>query len=283
MEQLDKDNLDKKGFCIIKNFFKEEKIERLEYLITTAFLNQAYKINDYRGLANTLTNDNKLSNFEKFTTIYEAMEGNDKEALYQVQKFLPESQSIREIFNNMAMIEFSEALQLDSPDTLLVNGPAVFVNRPNTERLMYKWHSEAHYYPKRRKFLNIWFPLFTNKSKENGTMSFKIGSHTRDFPFSEYSGYNKDSQDRANYFKQLDIPDNLHADYQEHYCQANRKDLVMFDRKLIHRSNNNASSKYSVAIVARIWEPSKDLTLSGEISALPYANDISRSGIIVPL
>ncbi len=283
MQSRRQDDFNNKGFYIIKNFFKEEKIERLERLITAAFLNQAYKIDDYRNLANTLMNDNELSNFKKFTTIYEAMEENDKEALYQVQKFLPESQSIREIFDNRAMSEFSKALQLDNSDTLLVNGPAVFVNRPNTERLMYKWHSEAHYYPKRRNFLNIWFPLFTDKSKENGTMSFKIGSHTKDFPFSEYTGFNKCSQNKANHFSQLDIPDNLHTNYQEYYCKVSRKDLVIFDRNLIHRSNNNASSEYSVAVVARIWEPSKDLTLSGDLTAQPYGNDISRPGIIVPL
>jgi len=54
-----------------------------------------------------------------------------------------------------------------------MDGPGIFVNRPKTKKLCHKWHSESHYYPKRRNFLNIWLPIFDNKSNKNETMYVK--------------------------------------------------------------------------------------------------------------
>jgi ectoine hydroxylase-related dioxygenase (phytanoyl-CoA dioxygenase family) len=168
-----------------------------------------------------------------------------------------------------------------SVNNTLIDGPALFINRPNTERLLYKWHSEAHYYPKRRRFLNIWLPLFDSKNKSNGTMSFKEKTHLRDFPFSDYQGYNKDTQNKDNFFIQYEIPSNLLSDYKEHWCDVNRGDLIIFHKNLVHTSNQNTSSKYSVAVVARIWDPSDDLTISGSMSATPYGGNIGRPNLVV--
>ena len=34
-----------------------------------------------------------------------------------------------------------------------MHGPNIFIDKPKTKRLLYKWHSEANFYPKRRGFL----------------------------------------------------------------------------------------------------------------------------------
>jgi ectoine hydroxylase-related dioxygenase (phytanoyl-CoA dioxygenase family) len=125
--------------------------------------------------------------------------------------------------------------------------PALFVNRPNTERLLYKWHYEAHYYPKRRRFLNIWFPLFDTKLIDNGTISFKLGSHKRDYPFTDYQGYNKDTQDKLNHFTQYEIPGNVLNEFQEYFCEVSPSDFIIFHKNLPHTLNLNTSKKYSVA------------------------------------
>ncbi len=100
------------------------------------------------------------------------MELNDTDALYPLPspKFFNILTS-RALFNDKFLALTSSILG-SKKNSVLIDGPALFVNRPNTERLLYKWHSEAHYYPKRRRFLNIWLQLFDTKSKDNGSMSF---------------------------------------------------------------------------------------------------------------
>lgn len=267
------------GFTTIKNFFSNEILDEFEGVVVDLFLLQAKKIGEYRDKAIEIE-ESKLSNFEKFSSIYEMMEQDDKEALYQVQKYLTSSFGARAIFGEQ-FNELTTSLLRSQKNSILVDGPALFVNRPNTERLLYKWHSEAHYYPKRRRFLNIWLPLFDSKSRANGTMSFKKKSHLQDFPFSDYQGYNKNSQDRSNYFIQYEIPPNFLCDYEEHWCEVDRGDLVIFHKNLVHTSNQNTSDKYSIAVVARVWDPSDDLTLSGSIAATPYGGNIGRSNLVV--
>ncbi len=267
------------GFTTIAQFFPIELLEQIEACIVDLYLMQARKIGEYSAT----TKEIQLSPtglFDKFSMLYELMEQEDKEALYQVQKFFPSSPIMRSLFDAKFLDLLRNLLRSDS-NTLLIDGPALFVNRPHTERLLYKWHSEAHYYPKRRRFLNIWLPLFNDKSKKTGTMSFKIASHTSDFPFSDYQGFNRNSQNSANYFVQYEIPSNFLDQFSEHWCETRRGDLVIFDRNLVHRSNQNLSDSYSVALVARVWDPTDDLTLSGDIAATPYGGNIGRSNLNV--
>ncbi len=274
-----KEDIDSLGFTVIKNFFSAQEINDFEVCTNELFLLQAQKIGEYREKAIEIQASN-LTNFQKITAVYEMMETNDKEALYQVQKYLSSSQIARRLYNEN-FIKLAAALLGSDEKRLLIDGPAVFVNRPNTERLLYKWHSEAHYYPKRRRFLNIWLPVYDAKSKSNGTMAFKVGSHKKDFPFSDYQGYNKDSQNKSNYFIQYEIPSSLLDGYKEYYCEVSPTDLVIFHKGLVHTSNPNTSNKYSLAVVSRVWDPSDDLTLSGSIGATPYGGNVGRANLWV--
>ena len=267
------------GFTIIRNFFSDEELNDFESQVVDLYLLQAKKIGEYREQAIEIGNS-ALTNFEKFSAIHEMMEENDKEALYNVQQFLTSSFGARALLNDRFQHLTAELLG-SSRSSVLNDGPALFVNRPNTQRLLYKWHSEAHYYPKRRRFLNIWLPLFDDKSKNNGTMSFKEKSHLQDFPFSDYQGYNKDTQNKQNHFVQYEIPSNLLIDFKEHFVEANRTDLVIFHKRMVHTSNQNTSKDYSVAVVARVWDPTDDLTISGNMPATPYGGNIGRPNLVV--
>jgi hypothetical protein len=274
-----RDALNEFGWYSIEKFFSTNDLLFFEEAVLALLILQGKKIGEYRHHVADIERSNS-SNFEKFQQIYELMESDDKEALYQVQKFLTSSIDARSIFNPQ-FIELMAGILGSSTKNLLVDGPALFVNRPRTERLLYKWHSEQHYYPKRRKFLNVWIPLFEKKSELNGTMSFREKTHLRDFPFADYQGYDKDSVDKSNYFIQYEIPENFLLDYKEHFCIAEPGDLYVFHKNLVHRSNTNTSNKYSVAIVARVWDPSDDLTLSGSMQATPYGGNISRPNLLV--
>ena len=268
-----------KGFLVLENFFHSDDLSELEACVVDLYAQQAVKIAEYQAQVRKVQ-DSDESDFLKFQSIYELMEKDDKEALYQVQKFFGSSPVARSIFNE-TFLQVTQDLLSASRNTLLVDGPALFINRPRTDRLRYKWHSEAHYYPKRRRFVNVWFPLFSSKNRDNGTMSFKVGSHVRDFPFSDYQGFNKDSEGKANHFIQYEIPDNFLSSYPEHWCENDRGDLVLFHRSLVHTSNENCSDEYSVAVVARVWDPTDDLTLSGSLAALPYGGNLGRPGLRV--
>ena len=240
---------------------------------------QAQKIGDYRDKAIEIEQSN-LTNSEKLSFICEMMEKEDKEALYQIQKYISYSPTAKSLFNNVFYTLMGDILG-SNINRILLDGPALFINRPNTDRLLYKWHSEAHYYPKRRRFINIWLPLFDAKTKDNGTMSFKMGSHLKNFPFSDYQGYDKKSEGKSNHFIQYEIPSEFVASFDEHWCEVIPGDLVVFHKNLVHTSNTNHSDKYSFAVVARIWDPTDDLTLSGEMQAKPYGGNIGRANLIV--
>lgn len=274
-----KENLRTDGFTCIKNFINETTINQLESTLLSFYFLQAEKIGDYEKDILNIKNNCKTS-FEKFSNLYQLLDDTDKEVLYQTQKYFPSSLKMRAFLDTNAVSLCSQLLNSDE-SRILVDGPSIFINKPSSERLLYKWHSEAHYYPKRRRFLNLWIPLFNEKTKENGTMSFKSGSHVRDFPFSEYKGFNKDSENKPFHWVQYEIPDYFLNSFKETYCETQPGDLVIFDRNLVHKSNLNRSDKYSVAMVARIWDPSDDLTISGTISVTPYGGDIGRSNLRV--
>ena len=246
-----KDIFNDKGFTIIEGHFSDTLLSIFEGVLVHLYRMQAAKI----GISGSLNQ------------ILERMEVNDKEALYQVQKFLPSSQTLKGMIGSL-----SGFLGMDA--TNLIDGPGLFINRPHTDRLLYKWHSEEHYYPKRRNFINAWWPLFGDKTKENGTMSFKVGSHKKHYPFSEY-------QEGPNHFIQYEIPENFVKEFDTYYCEVKRGDLVIFHSNLVHRSNPNTTDKYSFAGVARIWNPKDDLTLSGNLAATPYGGDMGRAGLVV--
>lgn len=271
--------LSETGFTTLENFFSDAELEHFEECVVELYLLQAQKIGEYRNEALRLQNS-ALTNFEKFSSVYEMMELSDKEALYQVQKFLTSSPQARALFNDR-FLSLTSSILGSNKKRVLVDGPALFVNRPRTERLLYKWHAEAHYYPKRRRFINVWLPLFDAKSASNGTMSFKEGSHKQNFPFSDYQGYGKDSENKANHFIQYEIPSNLLSDYKEHWCEANPGDLVLFHKNMVHTSNQNLSDRFSVAVVARVWDPTDDLTLSGSMAATPYGGNVGRANLVV--
>tara|TARA_Y200000002_G_scaffold95724_1_gene77361 strand:- start:10267 stop:11148 length:882 start_codon:yes stop_codon:yes gene_type:complete len=274
-----KSQFKKEGFCILKSFFSEKEITDLESVVSNLYLLQAKKIGDYKDLTEGLSNSD-ISNFEKFSAISKNLELKDKEALYQVQKFLEISPKVRSIFDNN-FFELCSSLMNSKLENILLNGPALFVNNPSNDRLLYKWHSEVFYYPKRRNFLNIWFPLFSDKDKNNGTMKFKVKTHKHSFPFSEYQGYEVHSDDKKKSFIQYEIPDNFLVDFEEFFCEVSRRDLVIFDKNLVHTSTINNSKKVSASVVAKVWDPENDLTLSGNLDSKTYKNDIGRSNLIV--
>lgn len=269
------------GYRHYRKLFSPEALAQFETTLVSLYAQQARKIGDYRASIDRIDpNAPHGTNYHRLTTILNMMEENDKEALYQVQKLLPSSQQLRKLFDD-EFLSICCGLLGSKPDNTLIDGPALFINRPSSQRLLYKWHSEAHYYPKRRRFLNIWFPLFTSKDEHNGAMQILPESHKKHWDFAEYTGFNKDSQDKKNHFVQYEIPESWLTQYRPHVCKSDPGDAIIFDRNLVHRSCENESQRISFAVVARVWTPEDDLTLSGNLAATPYGGDLGRANLVV--
>ena len=264
-------NFHETGICVLKNVLEKKALD----LFSTTLLDIAFyhlkKIKENKKSITKIYNS-PLSVGDKLSKILELHEKNDKEALYQLQKLIVSSNELRNIVGTkILMKEFRKLLGLKKNHPLLIDGPGIFINRPKTKRLLYKWHSEAHYYPKRRNFLNIWFPIFFNKNEKNVTMFIKKKSHQlNDLPFNEYQGYDKSTENKKNHFIQYEVPENFVKHLKTFKSTLDVGDLLVFHRKSIHASTPNLSKKYSFAVVFRVWDISKDLTMSGNLMVSPY-------------
>ena len=259
------------GICVLKNILEKKTLDIFYTTLLDITFFHLRKIKENKKSITKIYNSS-LSIGDKLSKILELNESNDKEALYQLQKLYSSSNELRNIIGTkILMNEFRKLLELSKNHPLLIDGPGIFINRPKTKRLLYKWHSESHYYPKRRNFLNIWFPIFFNKNEKNGTMFIKEKSHLlNDLPFNEYTGYDKSSENKKNHFTQLEVPENFVKHLKTFKSNLNVGDLLVFHRKSVHTSTPNFSKKYSFAVVFRVWDISKDLTISGNLAVSPY-------------
>lgn len=266
-------SFDKSGISIFKSVLKKNELDSFYQTLLDITYYHLRKIKENKSSLTKIYNSS-LSIGDKLSKILELFEKNDKEALYQLQKLYPSSLELRNIIGTKFLIkEFKKLLKIEKNQPLLIDGPGIFINRPKTKRLLYKWHSEAHYYPKRRNFLNIWFPIFFNKNEKNGTMFIKEKSQLlNDLPFNEYFGYDKSSENKKNHYTQYEVPENFIKHLKTFKSNLDVGDLLVFHRKSVHTSTPNLSKKYSFAVVFRVWDFSKDLTMSGDLAVSPYLN-----------
>ena len=88
----------------------------------------------------------------------------------------------------------------------------------------------------------------------------------------EYFGYDKSSENKKNHYTQYEVPENFIKHLKTFKSNLDVGDLLVFHRKSVHTSTPNLSKKYSFAVVFRVWDFSKDLTMSGDLAVSPYLN-----------
>lgn len=181
--------------------------------------------------------------------------------------------------SNPKIQSYANALFNNAPNDekkLLVSGPSFFLNMPDNVERKYTWHSEQNWYPKRRKFLNIWCPVFNDRTNDD-SMAVMPSSHKKDwFYFSEYTGYDGKMDDTANI--QYEIPSAFLKEYKSYIPSVKVGEGLFFDGKLVHRSLDNISKKPQFAIVFRVFDYSDDLTLSADWADIPY----NRKSVGIP-
>jgi ectoine hydroxylase-related dioxygenase (phytanoyl-CoA dioxygenase family) len=186
------------------------------------------------------------------------------------------------IFNKIDLIEISSKLLNCAVSRLKIHQDGCLTNFPKNDSRIYRFHSEQNYYPYRRNFLNVWFPIVVNKTKKNGTMYIMPKGHFRDYShFSEFSGFsnvNKGTLDESENLFQLDIPDIDLKGLKSIPMELNLGDLVIFHKNMPHTSTINNSTAPSFAYILRIFDFTNDRTLSNYNGVKRYSIEASKSG-----
>lgn len=252
------------GYAVFRDFWPQDLLKAWEDCICDIYAMQAAKL----GAPAAMGLDDLLKWFEE----------HDKAAGYEVLSMLEMTPEAKRITSHPDLLE-TAAQMLGTMGQLFTFGPHPFINLPGSKRLLYRWHSESTYYPKRRRFLNVWFPIFGDKDENNGTMWVARGSHIHpEWQFAEYQGYDKSGQ--AQHFVQYEIPPQELEQFEKVPIRARRGDLVVFARSLAHTSTPNQSDRPSYASVLRVFDYSKDLTVSGDPAVQPYVgNGRGRPGM----
>lgn len=244
-----------------------ELVAGMERSVVECFRAQAVKLSPLRDKLPM------VGDVDTLDMIVDYLEQHDREAGYQTLKLVGQSRGARRL-------AAWHGFDLLVPGLSLVSPPSLFVNIPGSQRLLYHWHREAHYYPKRRRFVNVWLPLFRPKHAGNGTMAFAVGGHELgDLPFVEYSGYDDTDVGKPNHFVQYEIPPSLVEHLPVHHVYAEPGDMVTFCPDTVHCSTPNSSHEITYAAVLRVWDPTGDYTLSGDLAATPYGGDYGRPGV----
>jgi len=256
-------SFEKEGYVISKNFWNKTQTDNLLESFLELLLMQGKKLN-------IKLEENIDSAATKLIKL-------DPVAYEKVIRMMIMAASSKMLASNTELLKDASIMLGSKKEALIIGGPSILVNFPNTENYVFTWHCESNWYPFRRNFLNIWTPLLHPKTKDNGTMFVKLGSHKKQwYYFSEYK--NKDL------LLQYEIPINELNDYKEMAVELNPNDLFIFHQNLVHRSSNNISSLPSYAMTMKIFDYYNDLTISENFGERPYrytppTQNVGRKGL----
>ena len=258
------------GFCI-SNPFQESEITAVGIDFYNRLLMQAYKLSLVDEFVPKIYGDTVSAEEIDFLVI-EVQKTNKRSVDFAVQE-LRECPALYSMVNQNFLSICSELL--DSPESLLkIHWDGILVNTPKNEQRLYKFHTEQHYYPYRKNFINFWMPVIRDKTTTNGAMKIAHKGHIRNYSMSEYSGFSsKQGNDasEANYFYQLQIPPGELENLEILDCDIGIGDALFFNGNLPHTSTVNISSEPTYALIGRIYDYRADLTLSDNTGLKLYS------------
>ncbi len=269
------------GYTILKSILDDELVRDLERSLIHVHAMQYCKIGDLSRNSSLAKKPFTNWTVDDFDAAITQMDGFDREALYHATQMFSSTPAASGVRSHPLLLRLAGQCLKCPGELIQIHGPSFFPNLPTTTRLLYRWHTEAHYYPKRNAFLNFWMPMFRGKRDNNGTMCVALRSHKRVYSdCNQYQGYDSDNYGQRNTFVQLEIPDTEISDCEIHRIEAMPGDVVIFDRNLVHCSTPNQSAQPSYMIAMRAFDFRGDLTLSCAPAAGGYkAADYSRPGV----
>ncbi len=264
-------NFKNNGFEWHKDFYPEIHIQNFCETFRDLLVMQAYKMR----LIETRKLDGSLA--EQSAKLCHLIESHHKPALDSVYGMLRETSAGLNLLACKPLIDLGSRL-LDCPPSLLkIHMDGILINLPKNEKRLYTWHCESHYYPFRLSFLNLWTPVLTEKTLENGVMHLKRGAHVKHYDFNQYVGYSTVDHKKES-FVQYDVIEDELKEFESVATTVTPNTLVAFHHNMPHRSNINHASSASFAMVVRIYDYRKDLTLSDYTGIRPYHDSASQYG-----
>ena len=255
----------------IHNIFSDAELQNVIVDLHNRMMLQAYKI----GL-----NDEFVTyeygdtiNLDDLDRLISSVHTKNKHSVDFAVQELRECPSFYSLVNKKFLEVCSELLKC--PAALLkIHFDGVLINIPSNKQRLYRFHSEAHYYPYRKNFLNFWMPVIHNKTIDNGAMLIKHKGHQKKYDFNEYSGFDKVEGSQVtedNFFYQLELPESQISEYETIVTDLNVGDGLFFNSNTPHSSVVNKSSLPSYALIARVYDYRQDLTLSDRTGIKLYS------------
>ncbi len=252
------------GYTILRGYFPNELLDAFERAVVQVHAFQGLKVGaiceQMRKGSNPLNYD-RVEDLDQLLHLFE--EGDTKAGSFASGLIQYSPAAARFVVG--AKLHALAASLMACPEDLVVcpPSPSVLANLPEVSaptrsRLLYQWHSERSYIPRRRNFLTFWFPLFRGKSADNGTMYVCRGSQTK---VHEYTSYRGDTTSGNAYF-QAATPEYELTEFEKVAMVCERGDLVVFKDNLVHRSSVNTTAVASYTGLVRMYDYSRDLILN---------------------
>jgi len=252
------------GYIVLRDFLPDRLMDSFERGIISFLSMQSRKL----GLREAAPQSHEAAKVVDELVI--ELDQKDRPALSAAMTMARNSPGGQDILGYPALREVS-SLILKCPQELLVfSGPSCFQNIPAKKDRLYTWHSELSWYPKRRNFINLWFPVFRGKASNSGTMRMLKGSHTTAWDFAEFHGFDKSSEGDSEFLLQYEVPPSEVVGFDQEDIVAERGDLVIFNRNCVHTSKLNLADLPSYAATIRVFDYRRDLTISADWAERPY-------------
>ena len=265
-----KSTFDKYGLVVLNNALDISNAMLLQKSIITITTDMCNKL----GLP-ILQNQDPIVMLDNAVKI---LEEKDRKALGQVQGLVSQSLAMATYSVNPNISNFASLLLGVESESFIMESFGGFVpNIPSNTSRLYTYHSEQHWLPYRKNFINVWGALFRGKNINEGTMWVKPFSHLDQHEFCEYRGYSGVS-DQESYMQYEVIDNDL---YQELGLKVEPTDLVLFHQNLLHKSEVNLSNKVGYLYINRFFDVRKDLTISSTMGIRPYSSASENIGRLI--
>ena len=251
------------GFNLFKNILNLGILDELQASYLSLLQMQADKLG-VQEFHDCSSNDDRI--LGQIDYLVEAVNDVSHDALNEVSIMLRNS-----LVGHKIVCDLNEIVQslFACPARVVLSGPSLFVNLPNSNTRKYTAHAESCWYPKRQNFVNLWLPVFRERS-EAQSMVFWRGTEKTTFNyFNEYVGYEFDRNSNAN--KQYEIPDRYLSQYEKSFAPSSSPgDVLAFDKNLVHSSIDNNLDHPLYALTVRVFDYIDDLTISANWAEVPY-------------
>ena len=238
-------DINKYGICKKSKFFSNALIDKFERRLIFYIYNYTKK-NKFKKISLEAKKILKLKskNFRlKSIKLFEEIEQKDKKLFYNISTTCGKILGLNTFDitkkNNIFLKKYFKE-QFSNIEKL---NPQLLYSKKNNSRLSFKWHQDAPYYPG-YKVLTLWTPLFRNIKKDNdGGLTFKLGSNKKIYKF-------KDFKTPGGYRQKIPII-NVEKKFKVFSVDVNRTDVLFFEGKLMHKTDEQLSPIPRIAIGIR--------------------------------